>query len=140
MYFHLKIKMFSTFENKSVYKIDDSFTMRNILNIVDKMNIAIPHHVFEPESIREGGICVKGYESGKEYKSIRICFKNWPWLSGGGIKTEDLNRKLIPNDWTGKERLFSNFRCHNGAPEWTKDEMKCIDRIFREEGMRKVRV
>lgn len=132
--------MYSTFENDSVYKIDDSFTMRNISNIVDKMNIAMPHHVFEPEPIGEGGIRVKGYEPGKEYKSIRLRFDNWPWISDEGIKEEDLDRKLIPYDFTGKERLFSNYRCHHGAPEWTKDEMDHIDRIFCEEGMRKIRV
>ena len=137
--FSSKIKMFHTFENDTVYKLDDSFTMRNILNIVDKMNIAMPYHEFEPECISEGGIYVKGYEPGKEYKSIRLYFDNWPWIMDG-IKEEDLDRKLIPNDFTGKERLFSNYRCHHGAPEWTKDEMEHIDRIFCEEGMRKVRV
>jgi hypothetical protein len=54
-------------------------------------------------------------------------------------KTEDLDRKLIVNDFTGKERLYSNFRTLYDAPEWTKDEVKCIDRIVREEGMKKVR-
>ena len=97
--------MFSSFENDTVYKIGDSFTMRNILNIVDKMNATIPYHEFEPECISEGGICVKGYEPGKEYKSIRLRFENWPWISRG-IKEEDLERKLIPCDFTGKERLF----------------------------------
>ena len=51
--------MFSSFENDTVYKIGDSFTMRNILNIVDKMNATIPYHEFEPECISEGGICEK---------------------------------------------------------------------------------
>ncbi len=50
-----------TFDNEPVYKIGDSFTMRNILNIVDKMNAAMPHYEFEPEPVCEGGIRVKQY-------------------------------------------------------------------------------
>jgi hypothetical protein len=48
-----------TFDDEPVYKIGDSFTMRNILNIVDKMNAAMPHYEFEPEPVCEGGIRVK---------------------------------------------------------------------------------
>ena len=128
--------MSSIFENSSVYKIGDSFTMKNILNIVDKMNDAMPHHEFEPEPISEGGIRVK--LDGDGYKTFRFNFRNWPWCPGG-VKAEDLDRKLIVDDFTGKERLYSNFRTLYGAPEWTKDEVKCIDRIVREEGMKKVR-
>jgi hypothetical protein len=75
---------------------------------------------------------------GGGYKTFRFNFRNWPWCPGG-VKTEDLDRKLIVNDFTGKERLYSNFRTLYDAPEWTKDEVKCIDRIVREEGMKKVR-
>ena len=51
------------FENDSVYKLSASFTMRNILSIIDKMNVAMPHHEFEAEPIGEGGIrklCTNG--------------------------------------------------------------------------------
>ena len=51
--------MSSTFDVEPVYEIGDSFTMRNILNIVDKMNAAMPHYEFEPEPVCEGGIRMK---------------------------------------------------------------------------------
>lgn len=130
--------MSSIFENDSVYKISDSFTMRNIMNIVEKMNVAIPHHEFEPEPISEGGIRVK--LDGGGYKTFRFNFHNWPYFGRYGVKNEDLDIKLIVNDFTGKGRMYSHFRTLYGAPEWTKDEIKCINKIISEEGMKKVRV
>src|SRR5210317_2214594 len=127
--------MSSIFENSSVYKIGDSFTMRNILNIVDEMNDAMPHHEFEPEPISEGGIRVK--LDGGGYKTFRFNFRNWPWCPGG-VKTEDLDRKLIVNDFTGKERLYSNFSTLYDALEGMKDEVTCIACVVREEAMKKV--
>ncbi len=59
-----------TFDDQPVYKIGDAFTMRNILNIVEKMNAAMPHHEFEPEPIYEGGIRVK--QDGREVKTFRL--------------------------------------------------------------------
>ncbi len=125
------------FENNSVYKIGDTFTMRNILNIVDKMNATMPHHEFEPEPISEGGIRVK--RDGGGYKTIRFNFHNWPYFGRHGVKTEDLGMKLTVDDFTGKGRLYSNFRSLYDAPEWTKDEINCINKILSEEGLKKVR-
>ncbi len=60
-----------TFDDQPVYKIGDAFTMRNILNIVDKMSAAMPHHEFEPEPIYEGGIRVNKMEGdSKHFVSI----------------------------------------------------------------------
>ena len=126
------------FENDSVYKLGASFTMRNILSIIDKMNVAMPHHEFEAEPIGEGGIRVKGYTAGTQFKTIRFHFENWPWCPDG-VKEGDLDRRLIVNDFTGKKRLYSNFRCLNDAPEWTKDEVECVNGILCEEGMKRVR-
>ena len=132
--------MSSIFENSSVYKIGDSFTMKNILNIVDKMNDAMPHHEFEPEPISEGGIRVK--LDGDGYKTIRFHFDNWSWCPGG-VKKEDLDRKLIVARVTSRivavahhGRILATLY---GAPEWTKDEVECVNRILCEEGMKRVR-
>lgn len=119
-----------------VYKISDSFTMKNIMNIVDKMNKAMPHHEFELEPIYEGGIRVK--PDGDGYKTFRLNFQNWPKLYHG-LKIEDLDTKLIVDDFTGKKKLYAHFRTLYGAPEWTSDEIKCVNRIVCEEGMKKVR-
>ena len=126
------------FENDSVYKLGASFTMRNILSIIDKMSVAIPHHDFEAEPIGEGGIRMKGYTAGAPFKTIRFNFDNWPWCPDG-VENEDLDRRLIVNDFTGKKRLYSNFRSLYGAPEWTKDEVECVNGILCEEGMKRVR-
>ena len=123
--------------NHHVYKIGESFTMRNILNIVDKMNAAMPHHEFEPEPISEGGIRVK--QDGRGYKTFRLNFQNWPYFGQYGVKTEHLDRKLIAYDFTGKGRMGTHFRNLQDAPEWTDDEVKCVDKIVREEGMKRVR-
>ena len=96
------------FENDSVYKLGASFTMRNILSIIDKMSVAIPHHEFEAEPIGEGGIRMKGYTAGAPFKTIRFNFDNWPWCPDG-VENEDLDRRLIVNDFTGKKRLYSNL-------------------------------
>ena len=126
-----------TFDNQPVYKIGDAFTMRNILNIVDKMNAAMPYHEFEPEPIYEGGIRVK--QDGEGFKTFRLNFNNWPYFGRHGVKTEDLDTKLVAYDFTGKEKMYTNFITLYGAPEWTKDEVKCVDRIVHEEGMKRVR-
>ena len=128
--------MSRTFDIEPVYKIGASFTMRNILNIVEKMNAAMPHHEFEPEPVCEGGVRVK--QDGEGYKTFRFNFDNWPWCPDG-VENEDLDRRLIVNDFTGKKRLYSNFRSLYGAPEWTKDEVECVNRILCEEGMKRVR-
>ncbi len=124
-----------TFDNEPVYKIGDSFTMRNILNIVDKMNAAMPHYEFEPEPVCEGGIRVK--QDGHGYKTFRLNFNNWPYFGRHGVKMEDIDTKLIAYDFTGKGKCIpdSNF---TDAPEWTKEEVKCVDTIVRGEGMKRV--
>ena len=83
--------MSSIFENSSVYKIGDSFTMKNILNIVDKMNDAMPHHEFEPEPISEGGIRVK--LDGDGYKTIRF----HTLTTGLGVRVVSKRRISIEN-------------------------------------------
>lgn len=60
-------------------------------------------------------------------------------IAEGRHENEDLDRRLIVNDFTGKKRLYSNFRSLYGAPEWTKDEVECVNRILCEEGMKRVR-
>ena len=122
--------------NHPVYKIGESFTMRNILNIIDKMNAAMPQYEFEPEPICEGGIRVKQYGNG--YKTFRLNFQNWPKMFDG-LKIEDVDRKLIAYDFTGNGKMCTNFRTLQDAPEWTKDEVKCVDTIVRGEGMKRVR-
>ena len=122
--------------NHPVYKIGESFTMRNVLNIVDKMNAAMPQYEFEPEPITEGGIRVK--QGGRGYKTFRLNFKNWPKMFYG-LKTEDLDRKLIAYDFTGKGKMSTDFRTLQDAPEWTKQEIKYVDAIVCGEGMRRVR-
>jgi len=126
-----------TFDNEPVYKIGDSFTMRNILNIVDKMNAAMPHYEFEPEPVCEGGIRVKQYGHG--YKTFRLNFNNWPYFGRHGVKMEDIDTKLIAYDFTGKGKMYTRFKTLQDAPEWTKDEVKCVDTIVRGEGMKRVR-
>ena len=129
--------MSSIFVHDPVYKIGESFTMRNILNIVDKMNAAMPYHEFEPEPICEGGIRVK--RNGEEFKTFRLNFNNWPYFGHHGVKTEDLDTKLVAYDFTGEGKIYTSFRTLNGAPDWTKQEIKCIDTIVRGEGMKRVR-
>lgn len=125
-----------TFDNEPVYKIGDSFTMRNILNIVDKMNAAMPHYEFEPEPVCEGGIRVK--QDGYGYKTFRLNFNNWPYFGRHGVKMEDIDTKLIAYDFTGKGKMYTRFKTLQDAPEWTKEEVKCVDKIVREEGMKRV--
>ena len=119
------------YEPGPVYEIGESFTMGTVMNIIEKMNSAIPHHTFEPEPISEGGIRVKC--NGEAYKTIRLCIKNWPWLRHGA--ETDLNRKLTCE----KGLMCTYLKEFDGAAPWTKDEIRCIDIIFREEGMKRVR-
>ena len=126
-----------TSDNEPVYKIGDSFTMRNILNIVDKMNAAMPHYEFEPEPVCEGGIRMK--QDGEGYKTFRLNFNNWPYFGRHGVKIEDIDTKLIAYDFTGKGKMYTRFKTLQDAPEWTKQEIKCVDTIVREEGMKRVR-
>jgi hypothetical protein len=126
-----------TFDDEPVYKIGDSFTMRNILNIVDKMNTAMPHYEFEPEPVCEGGIRVK--QDGRGYKTFRLNFNNWPYFGRHGVKMEDIDTKLIAYDFTGKGKMYTRFKTLQDAPEWTKEEVKCVDTIVRGEGMKRVR-
>ena len=129
--------MSSTFDVEPVYKIDESFTMRNILNIVDKMNTAMPHYEFEPEPVCEGGIRMK--QDGHGYKTFRLNFNNWPYFGRHGVKMEDIDTKLIAYDFTGKGKMYTRFKTLQDAPEWTKEEVKCVDTIVRGEGMKRVR-
>ena len=126
-----------TFDNEPVYKIDESFTMRNILNIVEKMNAAMPHCEFEPEPVCEGGIRMK--QDGRGYKTFRLNFNNWPYFGRHGVKMEDIDTKLIAYDFTGKGKMYTRFKTLQDAPEWTKEEVKCVDTIVRGEGMKRVR-
>jgi hypothetical protein len=143
-----------TFDDEPVYKIGDSFTMRNILNIVDKMNAAMPHYEFEPEPVCEGGIRVKQEFSycyhklsaprrvhlkPRGYKTFRLNFDNWPYFGRHGVKTEDLDTKLVAYDFTGKGKMYTRFKTLHDAPEWTKEEVECVDTIVRGEGMKRVR-
>jgi len=105
--------------------------MRNVMNMIEKMNAAMPHHEFEPEPISEGGIRIKS--DGKPYKTIRLCVKNWPWLKPGA--EIDLDRKLTCE----KNIMYTFLKSFNGASPWTKDEIKCVVLIFEEEGLKKVR-
>ena len=113
-----------TFDNEPVYKIGDSFTMRNILNIVDKMNAAMPHYEFEPEPVCEGGIRVKQYGHG--YKTFRLNFNNWPYFGRHGVKMEDIDTKLIAYDFTGKGKMYTRFKTLQDAPEWTRSEERRV--------------
>lgn len=120
-----------TYEPGPVFKLGDSFTMRNVMNIIEKMNAAMPHHEFEPEPISEGGIRMKS--DGKPYKTIRLCVKNWPWLKPGA--EIELDRKLTCE----KNIMYTFLKSFDGASPWTKDEIKCIELIFEEEGLKKVK-
>jgi hypothetical protein len=111
--------------------------MRNILNIVEKMNAAMPHHEFEPEPVCEGGVRVK--QDGEGYKTFRLNFNNWPYFGRHGVKIEDLDTTLVAYDFTGRGKMYTRFKTLYGAPEWTKQEIKCVDTIVREEGMKRVR-
>ncbi len=129
--------MSRTFDIEPVYKIGTSFTMRNILNIVEKMNAAMPYHEFEPEPVCEGGVRVK--QDGAGYKTFRLNFNNWPYFGRHGVKMDDLDTKLVAYDFTGRGKMYTRFKTLYGAPEWTKEEIKCVDTIVREEGMKRVR-
>lgn len=120
-----------TYEPGPVFKLGDSFTMRNVMNIIEKMNAAMPHHEFEPEPISEGGIRMKS--DGKPYKTIRLCVKNWTWLKPGA--EIELDRKLTCE----KNIMYTFLKSFDGASPWTKDEIKCIELIFEEEGLKKVK-
>ena len=120
-----------TYEPGPVFKLGDSFIMRNVMNMIEKMNAAMPHHEFEPEPISEGGIRMKS--DGKPYKTIRLCVKNWPWLKPGA--EIELDRKLTCE----KNIMYTFLKSFDGASPWTKDEIKCIELIFEEEGLKKVK-
>ena len=120
-----------TYEPGPAFRVHESFTMGNVMNIIKKMNSAMPHHTFEPEPITEGGIRVKSH--GEAYKTIRLCVKNWPWLRPG--VEIDLNRQLTCED----NLICTYLKAFDGAEPWVKDEIKCIETIFQEEGMKRVR-
>jgi hypothetical protein len=127
----MPLPIIHTYEPGPAFKFGESFTMRNVMNMIEKMNIAMPHHEFEPEPISEGGICVKS--DGKPYKTIRLCVKNWPWLKPGA--EIELDRQLTCE----KNIMYTFLKSFNGASPWTKDEIKCVVLIFEEEGLKKVR-
>jgi len=127
----MTLPIIHTYEPGPAFKFGDSFTMRNVMNMIEKMNAAMPHHEFEPEPISEGGIRIKS--DGKPYKTIRLCVKNWPWLKPGA--EIELDRKLTCE----KNIMYTFLKSFNGASPWTKDEIKCIELIFEEEGLKKVR-
>jgi hypothetical protein len=105
--------------------------MRNVINVIGKMNAAMPHHEFELEPITEGGIRVK--PDGKQTcKTIRLYVEKWPWI-GADVEI-DLDRPLTFDKFNSPI-----FRSFNDAYQWTKDEMKCVNLIFKEEGLKKVR-
>ena len=143
-----------TFDDEPVYEIGDSFTMRNILNIVDNMNAAMPYYEFEPDPVCEGGIRMKQEFSytyhklsaprrvhlePRGYKTFRLNFNNWPYFGRHGVKIEDLDTKLVAYDFTGKGKMYTRFKTSHDAPEWTKEEVECVDIIVRREGMKRVR-
>ena len=127
----MPLPIIRTYEPGPAFKLGDSFTMRNVMNMIEKMNIAMPHHEFEPEPISEGGIRIKS--DGKPYKTIRLCVKNWPWLKPGA--EIELDRQLTCE----KNIMYTFLKSFNGASPWTKDEIKCVVLIFEEEGLKKVR-
>jgi hypothetical protein len=55
------------------------------------------------------------------------------------VKIEDLDTKLVAYDFTGKGKMYTRFKTLQDAPEWTKEEVKCVDTIVRGEGMKRVR-
>jgi hypothetical protein len=127
----MPLPVIHTYKDGPTFKIGDSFTMRNVMNIIEKMNNAMPHHEFEPEPIKEGGIRIKS--DGEPFKTIRLRVNNWPWLIPGA--EIDLDRKLSCE----KNTMYTFLKAFDGASPWTKDEIKCIDLIFEEEGLKKVR-
>jgi len=105
-------------------------TMRNVINVIGKMNAAMPHHEFELEPITEGGIRVK--PDGKQTcKTIRLNVEKWPWI-GADVEI-DPDRPLTFDKFNSPI-----FRSFDDAYQWTKDEMKCVNLIFKEEGLKKV--
>ena len=127
----MPLPIIHTYEAGPAFKLGDLFTMGNVMNIIEKMNAAMPHHEFEPEPISEGGIRVKS--DGKPYKTIRLCVKNWPWLKPGA--EIELDRKLTCE----KNIMYTFLKSFDGASPWTKDEIKCIELIFEEEGLKRVK-
>ncbi len=127
--------MIRTLQEGPTYTIDGTFTMRNVLRIIDKLNTMM-EYTFEPEAITEGGLFVN-YGHTNSYKSFRFGFENWPILD----QTMDYDLPLCVRNSTRTKNMYTSIRAFDGATPWTMDELRAIDMILNEEGLtRRVKI
>ncbi len=127
--------MIHTLQDGPTYTIDGTFTMRNVLRIVDKLNAKM-EYTFEPEAITEGGISVN-YGDKESYKSFRFGFENWPTIH----HAMDCDVPLRVRNSTHTKNMYTSIRAFDGATPWTMDELGAIDTILNEEGLtRRVKI
>ena len=112
-----------TYELGPTFKVDESFTMRNVMNIIDKLKAVMPHHTPEIEPISEGGIRME-----KNYKTIRLGINNWPTIINGEVDPET----TLTCD---KNIMRTYLKAFREASSWTEDELEHIKSIFEEEGL-----
>lgn len=112
-----------TYELGPAFKVDESFTMRNVMNIIDKLKAVMPHHTPEIEPISEGGIRME-----KNYKTIRLGINNWPTIRNGEVDPET----TLTCD---KNIMRTYLKAFREASPWTEDELEHIKSIFEEEGL-----
>ncbi len=121
--------MIHTLQEGPTYTINGTFTMRNVLRIIDKLN-ATMHYTFEPEAIVEGGLSVN-YGHTDSYKSFRFGFENWPMID----KNMDCDVPLRVRNSTRTKNMYTSLKAFDGATPWTMDEFTAIDTILNEEGL-----
>ena len=121
----MSLPIIHTYKDGPTFKIGDSFTMRNVMNIIEKMNNAMPHHEFEPEPISEGGIRIKS--DGKPFKTIRLRVKNWPWLTPGA--EIDLDRELTCE----KNVMYTFLKSFNGREKLCPEQPASHGRVGGEQ-------
>ena len=114
--------MIHTCQQGPSYTIPGTFTMRNILQIIDKLNTMM-QYTFEPEAITEGGLCIKNLN----YKTIRLGFDNWPCITNGQVEPEDMDVPLEVRDAPRTNEVHTFLKAFNNATPWTMEELEQVD-------------
>jgi len=89
---------------------------------------------FQPEGITEGGILYKFKDGTTGYKSVRLCVG----MHGSGGKWYWVNKETVMSEWskntdiifTANTKFDTALKSLEGAPPFTKEELKIWERCF----------
>ena len=123
-------------------------TFQTIRRIIDRLHAKFgPGYRFAPEAILEGGIQWMTWPRKPagitQFKTMRICFDNWPTLreeSREPCDPDHSTRPLVFRGYSDTSRVVTFLKAFDGAPLWTLEEVEKFTCAIEEEfGTRRIK-